>query len=102
MSAKPYRYITRDIFQYCIYPEFEEEENIPLLEPHAELPEPVCDIPEPEEGGVDKSGGGSKKDNRSSASTSSNWNESKIVFYTCLIISIKFLNRHLVSRCQPF
>ena len=53
------------------YPEFDDDENIPLFEPQAEPPEPVCDIPEPDEGGVDKSGGGSKKDSRSSASTSS-------------------------------
>ena len=56
------------------YPELVEDENTPLLELQAEPPDPDCDIPEPEEGGVDKSGGGSRKDNRSSASTSSSYN----------------------------
>ena len=57
------------------YPELVEDENTPLLELQAEPPDPDCDIPEPEEGGVDKSGGGSRKDSRSSASTSSSYNK---------------------------
>ena len=57
------------------YPELVDDENTPLLELQAEPPDPDCDIPEPEEGGVDKSGGGSRKDNRSSASTSSSYNK---------------------------
>ena len=50
-----------------------EDENTPLLELHTEPPDPDWDIPEPEDGGVDKSGGGSRNDKRSSASTSSSY-----------------------------
>ena len=39
---------------------------MPLLELQADPPpEPDWDMPEPEEGGVDKSGGGSKKESKS-------------------------------------